>query len=74
MSKYDFTESICFTCKNTHKKKCSWFNPDNMDVPDGAKCLVRKNQQKDIHLRKTTPWHIKIVECPNYKKERGTKS
>lgn len=52
MSKYAYTESLCFTCKNTHKKKCSWFDPDNMDVPDGAKCYVARNKNVNKHLQK----------------------
>ena len=59
-------DSICWHCKNTHKDKCTWFNPDNQEFPDNVKVIVRKNLQPKT--KKNNDYLFKIVSCPNFVK------
>ena len=53
--------TLCWSCKNTHKDKCSWFNPDDpQPVPGWVAELRPKQRIGESYM---------VKECPNYDPE-----
>lgn len=54
--------TLCWECKNTHRDKCSWFNPvDPQPVPGWVAELRPKAMIGESYL---------VLECPNFKPQR----
>lgn len=59
--------SICWTCEKTDKNQCTWFDPDNQKMPEGAEYTSRiasEGTRSKYEL-------VTIKKCPDFEPEKG---
>ena len=62
--------TLCWDCQNTHKDKCSWFNPDDPRPVKGWNATPTVNRYRvGRNEYETHSYHV--IDCPNYKPMEG---
>ena len=59
--------SVCWGCKKTDMDQCTWFDPDNQKMPEGAeyaKRVVSEGARGEYEL-------VTIKKCPDFEPEKG---
>ena len=59
--------SVCWKCEKTDKNQCSWFDPDNQRMPEGAEYKSWTASEGSCRSYKLTI----IKKCPDFEPEKG---
>ena len=54
--------TLCLNCANTHADKCTWFDPNNQILPEGAKLDKAEVPRGEYY---------KVTKCPNFTEDTG---